>query len=337
VVIVGAGLEHLFRELEEHPVPPGAGRRFRAVPVAEESPHRLAIDDQGAATFLISCVPADSGRRPPPLELEHLLIQHHVQCRLLAADGTISDARYTIIRLDPAETRLRSHFLRFGGTLLSSIGTAPPLPQVQDAISAFLELFRALRTPARKAVQGFWAELFLVANAAEPRRLVEAWHADVSDRYDFNEGEQRIEVKSVQGRVRRHRFALEQLQPPAGTELVIASVLTETAGHGMSIRMLLDALSARLPENPEAQLRVQRVAADALGASLTEALDVGFDIQLARESLQFYSHEQIPSFDIVPAGISKVRFTVDLTSAPALSVTVLTGMVAAAVPIQVSS
>src|SRR4029078_3598315 len=98
-----------------------------------------------------------------------------------------------------------------------------------DAIATIVELFRSLQAPPRKSVQGLWSELFLIAEARHPTLLLRAWHATPGDRYDFNLGTARLEVKSVAGAVRHHHFSLAQLSPTGGTTALVASLFIERA------------------------------------------------------------------------------------------------------------
>lgn len=71
-------------------------------------------------------------------------------------------------------------------------------------MNQLIELFRAIAKPARKSLQGLWAELFLISRAHQPAILVNAWHTVVEDRYGFAVDNQRIEVKGFSGQIRQH-------------------------------------------------------------------------------------------------------------------------------------
>lgn len=71
-------------------------------------------------------------------------------------------------------------------------------------MNQLIELFRAIAKPARKSLQGLWAELFLISQACQPAILVDAWHTAPEDSYDFAVDNQRIEVKSFSGQICQH-------------------------------------------------------------------------------------------------------------------------------------
>ena len=175
-------------------------------------------------------------------------------------------------------------------------------------------MFQALDSPPLKVAQGLWTELFILAESEDPGKLVDAWHSVPEDLYDFNDGCHRIEVKSASGQVRRHSFSLAQLQPPAGTHLVVASVIVNRAGGGTTVNDLADELRCRLSGSPEQQLRIYRVVTLTLGDRWREFSLERFDRPEARNSLAFFRPSDIPMVNSdLPAGVSNVRFSADLT------------------------
>jgi len=154
----------------------------------------------------------------------------------------------------------------------------------------------------------------VIAQSNAPAELIRAWHATPEDRYDFNSGSQRIEVKSSSSRTRQHRFALEQLHPPVGTSLLIASVFVERAGGGVSVMNLVDEIRSHIRGQTELLLRLESTVAATLGDNWRAALDERFDRQLGQGSLRFYESAAIPSVDPeLPDGVSDVAFKSDLS------------------------
>lgn len=294
---------------------PGEGTRFSAQPIPGYEQHRLGMGTQGEPSLLL-VVNVSAGRaRPAPLVLEHLTVQYDIECRIGRRDGATEEGHFTVICCTDGNRTLHTHFLRVVGALVASLGTAPSRLDVGRAVDQLIELFRALEKPPRKTLQGLWAELLVIARAHDPAVLIRAWHATPEDRYDFSMGEQRIEVKSVTGRVRCHYFSLDQLSPPASTNLLIASMLVERAGAGVSILELADVVRARAREDPSLLLHIDRVVALTLGEGWRHAEEERFDRELAEDSLAFFDPDSIPKLGpVMPAGVSEVRFKSDLTA-----------------------
>ena len=62
-----------------------------------------------------------------------------------------------------------------------------------------------------------------------------SWHTSPNDKFDFNDGKDKIEVKSTKTVRRVHKFSLEQLHPNINSNLIIASVFVIETGHGKTI------------------------------------------------------------------------------------------------------
>lgn len=197
------------------------------------------------------------------------------------------------------------------------LGPRPSVEELDTGVRMIVRLFEALVIPSGKSVQGMWAELFLIATSANKGVVADAWRSIPSERYDFARGPERIEVKSSMRRDRRHYFSLDQLSPPTGVRLRIASVFTERSAGGTSLERIISEACDGL--RSDQQVRLRRVAAETLGAAFNNALDVAFDREVAASSVQFYESDSIPRLGLpLPVGVSDVRFIADLTSAAAL-------------------
>jgi hypothetical protein len=190
---------------------------------------------------------------------------------------------------------------------------------VSQAISGLVDLFQSLTTPAKKSVQGLWAELFLIRYASNPSEVVRAWHSAPGEHIDFVSGRQRIEVKSSSTRARIHHFSLVQLTPPMQARLLVASLFVESIGGGVSLRQITEEIRAMLSEDTASLARFDAVFYATLGASWMEAMEERFDSELALESLQFFDSLDVPKIDgPISKSVGDVRFTSDLSDVPTI-------------------
>jgi hypothetical protein len=218
---------------------------------------------------------------------------------------------------DPA---LVTKFLDVMEIVIRALGPKPDPGQVRRVVEELAELFRSLDRPPQKSARGAWAELFLMVRAEDVGRLASAWHATPGEAFDFGEGRDRIEVKAASGGGRQHYFSFDQVHPPHGVRVLVASLLVEALGGGMPIKRLLESLRARLAARPTLALRVEAVAAQMLGKSWTLALEESFDLERAEESLRFFEVAIIPSVPKdLPREVTEVRFRSDLSGSPSLS------------------
>jgi hypothetical protein len=296
--------------------PPSAGggpERFAAVPIPGCDHHRIGKDVAGLPCFLIAAVD-HAALTPAPIKLENISVDYDLDCRVSQPGHGADEARLTVVRCRTSEAPLHSLFLRIIGPLTLALGSEPSRAEVARAIASVVDLFQALREPSQKSLQGLWAELFLIAGASDPLLLLNAWHIAPDDRCDFSAGRERIEVKSASGRVRQHYFSLEQLSPPTGTHLLVASLFVERAGAGTSLEDLISAVSQRITDSPQLLERVNRLTFMALGSNWQAALDERFDLELAQESLAFFASDAVPKpSKELPAGVTDVRFRSDLS------------------------
>lgn len=307
----------LFDALPSPSIAVGSGARFATLPISDHEFHRVGKDAQGAPLLLIAVADTAGRARPAPIVLEHLTVQHDMPCRVLRPDGTVEERRFTVVRCTGTDSTLRTYFLRLTSTIVAALGTAPSRADVAGAIERLAELFRALAEPPRKTMRGLWAELLVIAQGRDPAALIGAWHTTLEDRYDFSLGSQRIEVKSTTGRARQHHFSLEQLIPPAGTDLLVASLFVEQAGAGISVAELAGEIRARVANDPQAVLHVDRIVALTLGEGWRRAGEERFDRELAESSLAFFEPAVIPAVGVqLPRGVSEVRFKSDLIGCP---------------------
>jgi len=326
----------LFNSLKTPVAPTTDTSRFSAHRIPEYENHRLAKDVLGAPCLLISVADKTSDGKSVPILLEHLSVQHDVDCRITTPDGTTEQGRFTVVQCVGADSSLHAQFLRVLSPVVVMLGSAPSRAQVSNLIGTLAELFRAMTQPARKSVQGLWAELFLIARARDPHTLVSSWHVTPEDRYDFSAGSQRVEVKSASGRVRQHYFSLEQLHPPTGTHLLVASLFVERAGGGTSLEDLLVRVRSHVSDKPSLVLHVDRITHLTLGNTWHRALAERFDFELAKDSLAFFEVQNIPRLPAhSPPGVSEVKFRSDFSLQPCLGSSQLrdlTGLFQAAMP-----
>lgn len=308
----GRSLVDLFAQIQAPDASGSDTNRFMAIPIASSRTYRLGKDPTGAPALLIR-LPPDQATNASPIRLRHLYVAHDVHCVIHRDHGTES-GKFSVLSCVEADRATEKYFLRVIESLLPGLGEHPDARSINQAVDSLVELFRALSNPPIKAVRGLWAELFLLAESHDPGKLIDAWHTVPDDLYDFSQDNQRIEVKSARGEARSHHFSLTQLMPPTGTTLVIVSVIVNRAGGGTTISDLIDELRFRFSGSPHRILRLYRVVTLTLGDRWREAeLDM-FDRAAARQSLAFFRPSDIPMVNPdLPAGVSNVRFSSDLT------------------------
>ena len=308
----------LFDSLRPPPHSPADGICFAAHQLIGYPNHHVGKDESGNPALLVAVRPDVSHTRPAPIVLEHLTVQHDVECRLQQPDTTVRTGCFSVIRCLGADRALHEYFIRAVTPLVLQLPALPSHADIARVINSLVELFRLLTTPPRKAIQGLWAELFVIAQSSDHAQLIRSWHAVPEDRYDFCAGRQRIEVKSATGRFRCHHFSLEQLSPPLGTTVLVASLFVERAAGGDTVFDLVERLRLRVYEDPRLLAYVDQVVGATLGSGWRQATDFRFDRELAADSLRFFEAAVIPCINVQPPPeVTEVRFRSDLSRTPA--------------------
>ena len=134
---------------------------------------------------------------------------------------------------------------------------------------------------------------------------------------------QRIEVKSAMGRVRCHNFSLEQLRPPLGTTILVASLFVERAAGGDTVFDLVERLRLRVLEYHNSLCDVDQVVGATLGSGWRQASEFRFDSELAEDTLRFFEAAVIPCINLrPPPEVTEVHFKSDLSRTPAADLAV---------------
>lgn len=303
---------------------PTEAHHFNTFTVSNALDVRVGKDCNGNPVLLLKATAAASSSYT--IELEHLVVQYGVDSIITDEAGQTHHERLSLVRMQNATSLLKSYFLDIAEVLIRKIGADSSEEVVAEAIRTFVQLFRKLTQPSRRSVQGLWGELFVIASAADPDQMLHAWHAEPEGRFDFSMGPDRLEVKTTSTRERVHHFSLEQLQPPGGSQLLIASMFCEQVGSGISSGDLVQEIRGRV-SSPDLLLKLDRTLMSSLGESFESAMTVHFDQELASESLRFYDFQSVPRIHSpLPHGVTKVSFSSDLSTASHLSKTELNSL-----------
>ncbi|HUU26884.1 MAG TPA: PD-(D/E)XK motif protein [archaeon] len=258
---------------------------------------------------------------PANYALENLRVEYCAECRIIDSKGNESRGVFTIICCLSDDDGLKAYFLRVMDSIINALPSDIKNEDISYAIDRLAALFLALKKPRSKPVRGLWAELFLINSAKNPYQMLEAWHNDLSEHFDFSQRASRIEVKSTGDRIRDHYFSLEQVYPAAGVSVVIASLFVEECTNGCSLSELWDKARQAAKNNLDLRLKVDKICVETLGSDWEQARSLSYDMRLAKQSLKFYRVEDIPKVsDNLPSGVSEVRFRSDLSGVTALDI-----------------
>lgn len=284
---------------------------FSAVSLPFSEKHKIGISSEGYPMFFIEC---NTKEHTFDINLEFISVLFNRNCRLKEDDNTFSENTYTIISLKTENIDFQQYFLEVVCIILEQLPESPTHKQLKIEIQKLIDLFSRFTRPPKKTIQGLWAELFIIDQAKYPEYLIQSWHASPEDKFDFNDGQDKIEVKSTSQARRVHSFAFEQLNPNRNSNLLIASVFVVQTGKGKNIFDLKDSICKKVT-NLQLQFRLNELLSQTLGSDFDKVFDVYFDYQQAIDTLSFYDFKDIPTIcaDNIPNELLNVRFDCDLS------------------------
>lgn len=194
---------------------------------------------------------------------------------------------------------------------------AKPLVVVSQVLDGWHELFRSGSQLGIEQLAGLVGELLFLDTLLDlDPGSIRAWQGPLRAAHDFIAGDRAVEVKAsaaLEGRsVRIH--GLDQLAPPAGGALMVRWMRLDTSdGAGVSLPELVESITKRVDRPRELWQLLAR--AGYLVADREKYGGIRFTMS---EEASYLVDENFPrivpaSFtEGVPAGISAVRYTLDL-------------------------
>lgn len=303
----------LFRGLKDNFSESADSTKVVSLPLS--SRFLLGITKNQTPVFFIECELKNSSA---DLNLEYISVMFNKKCSLIDDFNRKFSKVYTVITLNQRDCDFQNYFLEVVYLILQKIPNKADGVLIKKEIDKILQLFSYTSLPAEKSVQGLWAELLVIEQSENPEYLIKSWHNQANSRFDFNDGKDKLEVKSTSLSKRVHDFTLEQLKPNENSKLIIASVFALETTSGKNIndlrKMIFDKTS-----NLEIQALLDSIMFKVLGNEISKSFDFYFDYQLAVDELKFFDSDSIPKINNIPAEISNVKFSCDLSNIKSLS------------------
>lgn len=305
-------LIELFNSLD---IPEIDSKVFNAAPIPDFPNFRIGIDFEGNPVLLLSVAKRIKNLSLKNFRLKYLQLEQNLECKIYENES-YKIQTLTALTFRCIDPNLQEYFLRISESLVKTIGQNPTQQEVVESMKKFIEVFKTLTESPTNTVNGLWAELFVIENAANPKILLNYWHNVPEEKFDFNAGAERIEVKSSSNFERKHIFSAEQLNPPHDSRVLIASVFLKQHNSGHNIQQLLESISEKLDSDIESIDKLTSIVFRTLGNSLEHSIAVKFDYEIAKQSLQFYDNSDIEKIEEVniPTNVSEVKFKSDLSN-----------------------
>ncbi len=276
--------------------------------------HKIGLSKDNLPLFFIKCEEV-STEKVLDYSLDNISIHFNQKCQLKVRDKKVTEGNYTIIALKTDSVELQEYFLNIIYFVILKLPKISKLKELKIEVEKLIALFTKFSKLPKKTIQGLWAELLVIEQSSDPEYLVKSWHVSSKDKFDFNDGIDKIEVKSTTKSKRIHNFSLQQLNPNKSSKLIIASVFIIETGKGFSIFDLVKYIDNRI-KNSEVISIINEVIIDTLGSDFEKSFEHFFDYQFAKDTLAFFESEKIPSINLtsISKEVSNIHFDSDLSN-----------------------
>jgi len=296
---------------------------YAVVPVPDYSGYFVGKDKDSLACLLVSTI--DSPAKPnSPILLESLDVQFGLLCHLTRPNLPREEKYYTVIRCRDSDSATIYYFYSICEMIIRMLGDQPLQADLAIAVDRLVAIFQKIQQPPTRSLNGLFGELFFLFRSSNTVRTLKAWRIDQNSRFDFSDGNVRLDIKTTSGRKRSHTFSYEQCNPSPDTIAVVVSLHIEQITNGMSLLSIVDSIEQRAAIDADLVLKLHENIATTLGSNLKNGLSRCFDMQLAQSSLKIFDLKEVPAIRCnLPEGVSGVHFRSDLTILSPLTIEAL--------------
>ena len=286
---------------------------FNAITVVDYPFVKIAKNIYSFPVILITSLNDGTYLTTKNVRLKYIELKHNQECKISEGNKTKFE-NFTVIVFNSDLPYLQNYFLGIAETLIKSLSSNPTQKEILAAFNNFIDIFRVMSDIPRKSVQGLWAELFIIEKSKNIDTLLDYWHNIPTEKFDFNAGIEKLEVKSNSRMERIHIFSSEQLNPPDENQVIIASLYTKQKNTGTSINDLIKSIIKR-NNNSKNSEKLFEIVSKTLGNTIEQSIKIKFDYHIAENSLKFYKHQDVSKIEEVniPSKVSEVRYKSDLT------------------------
>jgi hypothetical protein len=313
----------IVKQLEVLNYDPKEGYVVENIPFYEN--HKIGLSIEGNPIFFIKIFNSELTTQID-YNLELISIRFNCNCNLKQEDDFEYKDTFTIIQLHSENEIIVDYFSNIILLVISRIGNFPDLNTFKKELNLLIELFGKLNSPSKKAIQGLWGELFMIEQSKDPLYLIKSWHVNASDTFDFNDGIDKLEVKSTINSKREHIVSNSQLFPSSSSILIFCSILLQESGQGITIFDLINKIETRLCNELESINKLHKVIFSTLGNDIEKSAELCFDYNYAKDNLLFFDHTVIPKIHLqyIPPEISDIKYKCNFSELTALKQNLVT-------------
>ncbi len=271
--------------------------------------HFIGINGLGHIALLFST------KNPKGKEenIQNLQLNHSIKATI-KFKGNKTKKKFSILKCTSKDEGLREIFLSSLSDIVKNIKEDISEKEIYEKTKSLIELYRKISQNRNNDLVGFWGELFVIYKLKSSDLLVEAWHPETTDTFDFFLKNQALEIKTTSSNDRKHQFSYEQLNT-RNKKIIIASIMIRKSRAGKNLLNLKNLIIKKLKKKVNKE-KVQKMYDIMTGLkSKKELEDISFNYEYSRDNLNFYDAINVPRIKELPMnGVKSIKYESNLNS-----------------------
>lgn len=306
----------LFNKIKNLKKPLNVGSNiFNSIRINKNSEHLIGIDNKGLVVVLINSIkPKGVGQN-----LTNIIIEHDINCTIKLDDKKLIK-KFTLIKCLSNQESIKELFLMTLENILQTIPNELSEKRIDELTVKLIKLFEKLSNPKNIDLTGLWGELFIINFLRSTEILIQAWHSENDDLFDFFLNNIALEIKTTTKNDRKHTFKFEQLNSTNTNKIIIGSIMLKRSRIGVSLLDLKNKILKKI-NNLEFSQKIKEIYALTIANKSQKDLDnEKYDYQYAVDNISFYDSQNVPRIKETPMyGVKNIKFESDLNGVKAIS------------------
>ena len=282
-------------------------KTYNTIKISKDSKHLLGINGENKVAILFSAT-KPKGKKE---NIKYLNLDHDVPCNIYINNKKKKE-NLSILKCDSDSENLKEIFLRLIDNLVNNASNDISQKEIYEMTKSLIELFEKITQNRNNDLIGFWGELFIINHLKSKELLIEAWHPDKKDTFDFLINNYALEIKTSSSNNRIHNFTYEQLNSK-NTSIIIGSVMIRKSRSGMSLLDLKNNILKKINQD-ELKIKLQDMYDIMTGTKTKfELEDVKYTYDYAKEHTKFFNSKIVPRIkEKLMSGIKNIKFQSNL-------------------------
>ena len=239
----------------------------------------------------------------------NILLRFNENCKI--HEDNMS-SMFTILSCRSDDELTIKMFLDICETTIPQLNNEPSAEEIKKITNVIIELFKEI-SDKKRSIIGLWGELFLISSSSNKEKTLQAWHENPTDKYDFFDDNQALEVKCTSKTDRIHKFQHDQLLSEIKDHYIASIMVSENSNDGLSVLDLYEDIKKnKLPVNLINKLKKNFYRV--VGSNPKEDLnEFKFDIDYSKKNLMYYKLKDINTLVNNDDSVTDISYNVDLS------------------------